>query len=112
VSDLLHEWVTAGELERISRVLSKESTKAGRLQRACLVLLKEHAEDGALPTSGRFIFYELEGRGIIPKAYRNPDGSEKKRTPAQDVADALLVLRETGLVPWTWLVDETRNLEN
>jgi hypothetical protein len=49
--------------------LSKPNTKAGQLQRACLEILREHEEDGALPTSGRFIFYELEGRGVIPKVY-------------------------------------------
>jgi hypothetical protein len=94
----------------VSDLLSKEGTKAGDLQRACLKLLNEHEADGALPTSGRFIFYELEGRGIIPKVYRKPDGTPKPRTPAQDVADALYRLREVGLVPWYWLVDETRNL--
>jgi hypothetical protein len=95
----------------LRELLSKKGTKAGDLQRACLKLLNEHRADGALPTSGRFIFYELEGRGIIPKIYRKPDGTPKPRTPAQDVADALYHLREVGLVPWTWLVDETRNLD-
>jgi hypothetical protein len=63
-----------------------------------------------LPTSGRFVFYELEGRGVVPKAYLKADGSQKPRTPAQDVADALFFLREKGVVPWSWLVDETRDL--
>lgn len=90
--------------------LSKEGTKKGDLQRACLKLLYEHQADGALPTSGRFIFYELEGRGIIPKVYLKPDGTPMARTPAQDVADALYHLREAGIVPWSWLVDETRDL--
>ena len=44
--------------------LSKEGTKAGRLQRACPDLLREHEEDGALPTSIRFLFYELLDRGV------------------------------------------------
>jgi hypothetical protein len=96
----------------VESLLSKPNTKAGKLQRACLMLLKEHEMDGALPTSGRFVFYELEGRGVIPKAYRDPDGTEKKRTPAQDISDALLVLREAGIVPWGWLVDETRSLDS
>jgi hypothetical protein len=94
----------------VDDLLSRKGTKAGDLQRACLELLNEHRADGALPTSGRFLFYELEGRGIIPKVYRKPDGTPKTRTPAQDVADALYRLREVGLVPWQWLVDETRNL--
>src|SRR5215208_7784260 len=92
--------------------LSAETTKAGRLQRACLELLREHEADGAIPTSIRFLFYELLDRGAIPKVYRKPDGTEGKRTPGQDIADAVKVLRETGKVPWSWIVDETRTLEN
>jgi hypothetical protein len=92
--------------------LSKPSTKAGRLQRACMNLILEHEADGAIPTSIRFIFYELESRGIVPKDYRNPDGSKRPRTPSQDVAEAIKVLRECGLVPWSWIVDETRSLHS
>src|SRR5215213_4705955 len=90
--------------------LSKPNTKAGRLQRACLGLLAEHEEDGAIPTSNRFLFYELESRGIIPKDYRTPDGTKRPRTPGQDVSDAVYVLRELGIVPWDYIVDETRSL--
>ncbi len=39
--------------------LSKPDTKAGRYQRACLELLREHEAEGAIPTSIRFLFYEL-----------------------------------------------------
>ncbi len=92
--------------------LSAETTKKGRLQRACLDLLHEHEADGALPSSIRFLFYELLDRGVVPKAYRGPDGVEKKRTPGQDISDAVNVLREAGLVPWSWIVDETRTLDN
>lgn len=91
---------------------SKPNTKAGRLQRACLELLYEHEADEAIPTSGRFCFYELEGRGVVPKLYYHPDGTSKARTPAQDVADALMTLREAGIIPWSWLVDETRTLDD
>src|SRR4051812_6810977 len=94
----------------IERLLSRPNAKAGRLQRACLEVLWEHERDGALPTSGRFVYYELEGRSVTPKVYRDASGKEQKRTPAQDVADALLVLREQGIIPWEWLVDETRSV--
>jgi hypothetical protein len=47
-------------------LLSAPDTKAGRLQRACLELLREHQRNGAIPTNGRFLFYELEQRGVIP----------------------------------------------
>jgi hypothetical protein len=90
--------------------LSAENTKAGRLQRACLALLGEHEADGAIPTSIRFLFYELVSRGDIPKDYRGADGKKKARTPSQDVADAVKVLREAGIVPWRYIVDETRSL--
>lgn len=89
-------------------VLSKPHTKSGRLQRACLELWEEHKADGALPTSLRFLFYELEGRGIIPKAYLHPDGTKKPRQPHQDVSAAFTVLREAGLIPWDDIVDEER----
>jgi hypothetical protein len=93
------------------QVLSRETTKAGRLQRALISRLADHAERDALPTSVRFLFYELEQRGEIPKAYRNADGAKRARQPAQDVSDALTVLREGGLIPWEWIVDEGRALE-
>jgi hypothetical protein len=91
--------------------LSRPDSKAGRLQRACLNLYLEHLRDGALPTSGRFLFYELEDRGIVPKAYRKADGTPCARTPAQDISDALTHLREGGLIPWEHIVDETRTLD-
>ncbi len=93
--------------------LSKETTKAGRLQRACLRLLLEHEATGAIPTSIRFLFYELLDQGVIPKVYRDKTGAEKKRTPSQDISDAVTVLREldSGAIPWGWIVDETRTLE-
>jgi hypothetical protein len=86
--------------------LSAPGSKAGQLQRACLDVLREHEVDGALPTSGRFIYYELVQRGVVDKAKTRKTG----RSSDQDVADALMRLRECGLVPWGWLVDETRAL--
>lgn len=93
--------------------LSKPGTKAGRLQRACLRLLLEHEATGAIPTSIRFLFYELLDQGVIPKVYRDKTGAEKKRTPSQDISDAVTVLREldSDPIPWGWIVDETRTLE-
>ena len=88
----------------LEELLSAPNTKKGRLQRACLRLVEEHRRDGAIPTSIRFLFYELEGRGIIPKTYPG------KRQPSQDVSEAMTHLRETGLVHWHEVVDETRTL--
>jgi hypothetical protein len=90
--------------------LSAPESKRGRLQQACLDLIRQHESDGAIPTNGRFVFYELEQLGKIPKHYLDEHGRERARTPAQDVSDALMVLRRIGLVPWEWITDETREL--
>jgi hypothetical protein len=87
-----------------------ETTKIGRLRNACYNKLRQHEADGALPTNGHFIFYELEQDGVISKAYFHEDGSKRPRTPAQDVSDALTDLRKAGLIPWEWILDETREL--
>jgi hypothetical protein len=100
--------------EEIEKKLSKPDSKAGRLQRHCLNLLAEHRRDGAIPTSGRFLFYELVSRGVVPKDhYRDETGNKKSRTPAQDVADASWHLRRKArIVPMDWIVDETRDLDS
>jgi hypothetical protein len=91
-------------------MLSAPDSKASRLQRAALKLLEQHEHDGALPTNGRFLFYELEQAGVVPKAYLDEYGKRKPRQPATDVSDATMVLRRAGLVPWWWIVDETREV--
>jgi hypothetical protein len=90
--------------------LSPSDTKAGKLQRACLDLLKQHEREGTIPTNVTFLFYELEQQGVVPKAYRDASGNKRPRTPRQDISDATMRLRECGLVPWWWLVDETRDV--
>jgi hypothetical protein len=90
--------------------LSAPETKAGRLQRECLAWLKQHKREGTIPTNGRFLIYELEQKGVIPKAYRDANGKERARTPAQDLSDATMRLRELGLVPWWWILDESRDV--
>ena len=81
-------------------------SKRAYLRAALLELLEEHQRDGMLPTSNRFLFYELVQRGIVPKHSKN------KRRADQDMNEALTELRESGQVPWDWIVDETRFLEN
>src|SRR5215471_15351173 len=88
-------------------MLSKPESKAGRLQRIVLELLREHEGAGAIPTSARFLFYELVQRGVLSK--------EKKgtgRRPDQDLHEALTRLRDDELIPWDWIVDETRALDD
>ena len=85
--------------------LSPANTNTGRLQRALLERIKIHQDEDTIPTNGRFLFYELEQRGVVTKDA--PPG--QKRTPRQNLTDALTRLREIGLVPWWWIIDERRD---
>jgi hypothetical protein len=81
----------------------RPTSKIGRLRTALMNLMDEHRRDGALPTSVRFLFYELVARGIISKEGDRPD---------KIVSEALTDLRERGFVQWEDIVDETRSVEN
>jgi hypothetical protein len=83
---------------------SKPGSKKGDLRRAAHALLREHKRDRALPTSIRFLFYEAEQRGIVSKKRTG------KRRPDQDFTDAVMWLRDRDIVPWEWIVDETREV--
>lgn len=81
------------------------------MQRAVLDVLERHRDNGELPTSGRFVFYELESAGVVRKSTRGESRRGSVDDPReQEVTDALMRLRETGIVPWSWIVDETRTL--
>src|SRR5262249_39951413 len=90
--------------------LSAPDSKAGKLQRACLALLHQHEREGTIPTNGRFLFYELEQQGVVPKHYVKPSGEKRARTPAQNISDATMWLRELDLVPRWWIEDESRDV--
>jgi hypothetical protein len=91
--------------------LSKPDSGRGRLQRMVLRLLLDHEAAGEIPTSGRFVFYELEGRGLVRKSKRGESRRGKVDDPReQEVIDALMWLRDKGVIPWGWVVDETRIL--
>jgi hypothetical protein len=81
-------------------------SKIGALRDLLVSLLQEHERDGALPTSARFLFYELVQRGQLSKQ------STGARRPDQDLHAALTDIREDGRVPWDWIVDETRSLDD
>jgi hypothetical protein len=83
-------------------------TLVGRMRQIAYDLLQEHARDGMLPTSIRFLFYELVQRGLIAK--HSPPGD--KRSPAHLLTAALIQLRKSGVIPWDFIVDETRALHN
>jgi hypothetical protein len=90
--------------------------KAARTRQAVLDLLDRHAgTDYGLPTTIRFVFYELEQAGLAVKP--SPDDHRRNRRRShgwppgqQDVTDAVTDLRAAGDVPWGWIADEERQL--
>jgi hypothetical protein len=79
----------------------RPDSKIGKVRIALVYLLDRHRDDGALPTSVRFLFYELVMQRIIAKEGERPD---------KIVSAALTDLRGAGLVPWEDIVDETREV--
>jgi hypothetical protein len=95
----------------------RPGTKAARVREVVHALLLEHHDDGGIPTSGRFVFYELEQRGQAVKASPDDRRPNKRRSHGwppggQDTTDALTWLREEAVVPWNWIVDESRRLDS
>jgi hypothetical protein len=84
----------------------RPASKAGILRELLFELLQEHERDGAIPTSARFLYYELVQRGQVSKERTG------KRRPDQNLHDALTDLREDERIPWDWIVDETRSVED
>jgi hypothetical protein len=60
------------------------------------------AAKAAQPITGRGIGYKLFTAGLIPSMSRNA---------MQTVYRLLKEARERGIIPWKWIVDETRELE-
>jgi hypothetical protein len=90
-------------------------TKADRIQRVVLEVLAEHLATGGLPTTNRFVFYELGQRGQAKKAPPDDHRPNRRRSigwppGSQDVLDAITRLRDDGIIPWDWFVDEERHL--
>jgi hypothetical protein len=81
----------------------RPESKIGRVRTALMYLIEQHRNDGALPTSVRFLFYELVMQRVITKEGKRPD---------KIVSEALTDLREDGLVPWDDIVDETRDVSD
>lgn len=69
-------------------------TKKARTHRVVLDQLRVHERDGTLPTTGRFLFYELEQRGEARKPSPDDVRPNKRRSigwppGSQDITDAL-----------------------
>jgi hypothetical protein len=90
--------------------LSKPGCAKGKLQRAALDWLRQKEARGEIPTSIRFVFYELGQRGVVSKRSLRLDGRPSKRKPDTNLSEAITVLREVGLVPWEWIEDESRDV--
>jgi hypothetical protein len=86
--------------------MAAADTISGKLQRHCLRIIVEHRAAGpdSIPTSVRFVYYELVQASIISK---HATGA---RRPDSNVSDALMQLRRIGLVAWDEIADETREL--
>jgi hypothetical protein len=79
--------------------------KGGRgRSRQSLVLIKAMRDvaEAAQPITGRGVGYKLFTAGLIPSMAHN----EMKK-----VYRLLKEAREEGVIPWSWIVDETRELE-
>ena len=81
----------------------RPESKIGRVRTALMYLIEQHRNDGALATSVRFLFYEPVMQRIVAKEGNRPD---------KIVSAALTDLRESGLVPWDDIVDETREVSD
>lgn len=93
--------------------LSDRESGAGMMQRYVLAVLLDHQEAGEIPTSGRFVFYELEQRGLVRKPKKGESRRGKWDDPCeQEVTDALMQLRDKGVIPWRWITDETRTVHS
>jgi hypothetical protein len=52
------------------------------MQRLVLQIQLEHEAGGELPTSGRFVFYEMETAGLVRKSSRVSPAAAAATTPA------------------------------
>jgi len=84
------------------------TTTAAGLRPVLFGLWRKHKDEGMLPTNGRFLYYELVSMGLIVKG-GSIDGKKGRRSD-QNMIEALTFLRKTGDIPWTDIVDETRQL--
>lgn len=75
----------------------------GMAQRSLDLIEAMHAiAEAAQPLTGRGVGYKLFTQGLIPSMARKE---------MQRVYRLLKEARERGIIPWEWIVDETRSLE-
>ena len=91
-------------MNRASEYFETGSKKGRGMAQKSLDLIEAmyDAAEAAQPITGRGIGYKLFTAGLIPSMAR----SEMQR-----VYRLLKEAREQGVIPWEWIVDETRSLE-
>lgn len=89
----------------MSAALDYGRGQAALLRRACHERLRAHEAERSLPTSVRFIYYELVQHNPAALVHGG-----KVRTAGQLVSEALMWLRRHEIVPWNWIVDESRHV--
>ena len=84
--------------------IETRSKKGRGMARASLELIEAMRveAEAAQPITGRGIGYKLFVRGLIPSM---------GQSDMQKVYRLLKEARERGMIPWEWIVDETRELE-
>lgn len=94
-----------------ARLLGRPSGNIYWVRLAVLRAMQRHQADGTLPTSGRFIFYELAQDPTVPEVQKGTEAQWKSpRKPDRDVVYALRDLRNLGFVDWADVKDETREM--
>jgi hypothetical protein len=99
-------WATAQEQtnNRRPKEARQQSTKVRGMAQASLDLIEtmQAVARAAQPITGRGVGYKLFTRGLI---------ASMARPEMQRVYRLLKQAREQGIVPWLWIVDETRSVE-
>lgn len=87
--------------EQFQTGLKKPGRGMAQASRELIAVMCDIAK-AAQPITGRGIGYKLFTRGLIPSMSVND---------MQKVYRLLRIARERGAIPWSWIVDETRELE-
>jgi hypothetical protein len=87
-----------------AKQIETRSKKVRGMARQSLDLIEamRSAAEAAQPITGRGIGYKLFTVGLIPSM---------EQAPMQRVYRLLREARERGMIPWEWIVDETREIE-
>ena len=92
------------------------TSKAKRIEAVLMAALARHeADPDGLPTTGRFLFYELEQQGDATKPDPTDTRPNRRRSMgwppgSQDITDGLTRLRDRGDIPWEAIADTERSL--